>query len=105
MTAKKSSKAAVRSQLKGTALTVMEALDAGLNAEIPMTRLREAAEALRALAEVLGQMESAEKLAEAAEALKRQKSSSSRSAKPAEAERIAGVIEIARVLEEVETDG
>lgn len=105
MTARKSSKAAVRSQLKETALTVMKSLDAGLGAEAPMTRLREAAEALRALAEVLGQMESAEKLAATAEALKRQKASPGRSAPSTEVERIAGVIEIARVLEEVDTDG
>ena len=66
MGVKKPTKATVRKQLKDTALAAIAALDSAWAADAPMERLRDGAEALKALAEVLGQIESAEKLAETA---------------------------------------
>ena len=109
MSSKRANKAVIRGQLKGAALSVMEALDAGLSEGMPMGQLRDAAESLRALAEVLGQMESAEKLAETAETLKKQTAALGKAVKAAPAaeneETRPGIIEIARVLEEADADG
>ena len=109
MSSKRANKAVIRGQLKGAALSVMEALDAGLTEGMPMGQLRDAAESLRALAEVLGQMESAEKLAETAETLKKQTAALGKAVKAAPAaeneEARPGIIEIARVLEEADADG
>ncbi len=105
MGVKKPTKATVRKQLKDTALAAIAALDSAWAADAPMERLRDGAEALKALAEVLGQIESAEKLAETAEALRKRVSGLEKERKAGEAqeeEARAGVIEIARVLEEAE---
>ena len=58
MTSRKANRAVIRGQLKGAAISVMDALNEELNAGMPAGQLRDAAESLRALAEVLGQMES-----------------------------------------------
>ena len=103
MGVKKPTKATVRKQLKDTALAAIASLDSAWAADAPMERLRDGAEALKALAEVLGQIESAEKLAETAEALRKRVSGlekESRAEEAQEEEARAGVIEIARVLEE-----
>ncbi len=105
MGVKKPTKATVRKQLKDTALAAIASLDSAWAADAPMERLRDGAEALKALAEVLGQIESAEKLAETAEALRKRVSGlekESRAGETPEEEARAGVIEIARVLEEAE---
>ena len=105
MGVKKPTKATVRKQLKDTALAAIAALDSAWAADAPMERLRDGAEALKALAEVLGQIESAEKLAETAEALRKRVSGlekESRAGEAQEEEARAGVIEIAGVLEEAE---
>ena len=109
MTSRKANRAVIRGQLKGAAISVMDALNEELNAGMPAGQLRDAAESLRALAEVLGQMESAEKTAEA---LKKQAAGLGKASKSgtdkstaAEDEVRVGVIEIAKVLEEAETDG
>ena len=109
MTSRKANRAVIRGQLRGAAISVMDALNEELNAGMPAGQLRDAAESLRALAEVLGQMESAEKLAEA---LKKQAAGLGKASKSgtdkstaAEDEVRVGVIEIAKVLEEAETDG
>ena len=112
MTSRKANRTVIRGQLRGAAISVMDALNEELNAGMPAGQLRDAAESLRALAEVLGQMESAEKLAETAEALKKQAAGLGKASKSgtdkstaAEDEVRVGVIEIAKVLEEAETDG
>ena len=97
-------KATVRKQLRDTALAVMTSLNGAWEGDAPMERLRDGAEALKALAEVLGQLESAEKLTETAEALRKRVTGlekERRGGEPGEAQE-AGVIEIARVLEEAE---
>ena len=55
MTSRKANRAVIRGQLKGAAISVMDALNEELNAGMPAGQLRDAAESLRALAEVLGQ--------------------------------------------------
>ena len=102
MTSRKANRAVIRGQLKGAAISVMDTLNEELNAGMPAGQLRDAAESLRALAEVLGQMESAEK--QAAGLGKASKSGTDKST-AAEDEVRVGVIEIAKVLEEAETDG
>ena len=105
MGARKATKAPVRKQLKDAALAAIASLDKAWEADAPMERLRDGAEALKALAEVLGQIESAEKLAETAEALRKRVSGlekESRAGEAQEEDTRAGIIEIARVLEEAE---
>ena len=96
MGVKKPTKATVRKQLKDTALAAIAALDSAWAADAPMERLRDGAEALKALAEVLGQ--TAEALRKRVSGLEKE----SRAGEAQEEEARAGVIEIARVLEEAE---